>query len=241
MLEPWYYAEGEDTRGPISAVDLVALLSKIPDPRTVMIWRHGFEEWKPTDEVPEIARQVVRPPPLRPKVPPPSVGIREPAVDASDAAEFKDVRPVLSGLGGWLALLAFGEVAGLLRGLAAMGDYYNKADPTLWSRFPITMWGEAVLNGAAVLLNVYAVVLLFRRSRHFPRFFQYQFAATIFMPAVGLLWVASTISIAAGQPFLNFLTLDAKDGGQMIAGVIGAMIWLPYISRSRRAANTFIN
>ena len=101
MLELWYYAEGEDTRGPISAVDLVALLSTIPDPRTVVIWRHGFEDWKRTDEVPEIARQVVRPPPRRPKASPPPVSVREPAFNDTD--EFKDVKPVPDGLGGWLS------------------------------------------------------------------------------------------------------------------------------------------
>jgi hypothetical protein len=84
LLELWYYADGEETRGPISAVNLVALLSKMPDPRTVMIWRHGFEDWKPTHEVPEIARQVVRPPPSRPKVRPPPANVRKPAVNTSD-------------------------------------------------------------------------------------------------------------------------------------------------------------
>jgi GYF domain 2 len=46
MTELWYYAEGEEARGPLSLPELVPLLSRIADPRRVMVWRHGFEEWK---------------------------------------------------------------------------------------------------------------------------------------------------------------------------------------------------
>jgi hypothetical protein len=77
-----------------------------------MVWRHGFDDWKPADEVSEVAQQLFRPPPLRPG-PPPVPTIREPAVPVEDAVEFKNVRPPLTGIGGWLGLLAFGQVIGM--------------------------------------------------------------------------------------------------------------------------------
>jgi hypothetical protein len=43
MTELWYYAEGEEARGPLSLSELVPLLARIADPRRVMVWRHGFE------------------------------------------------------------------------------------------------------------------------------------------------------------------------------------------------------
>ncbi len=59
------------------------------------------------------------------------------------------------------------------------------------------------------------------------------------MPIVALLWAALTIALATGRPFVDFLSIDPKDGGQLIAALIGALVWIPYIRKSRRVANTF--
>ena len=121
-------------------------------------------------------------------------------VDAADAAEFKNVKPELTGIGGWLGLLAFGQVVGLLRLFVSMGQYYTTLDDELWKRFPTAIWGEAVLNAMAVLLAVYTTVLLFRHSRHFPRFFILQMIGVILLPFIDLLWVASMIALAMNEP-----------------------------------------
>jgi hypothetical protein len=63
--------------------------------------------------------------------------------------------------------------------------------------------------------------------------------AVILVPLIDLFWVASMIGLATGQPVSNYLTLDPNDGRQIVAGIIGAAIWIPYIRRSRRVANTF--
>src|SRR5258708_36961272 len=70
MTDLWYYAEGEKTRGPCSIDELIPLLIRISDPRRIMIWRHGFDDWKPVEEVREVAQKVFRPPPLKPGPPP---------------------------------------------------------------------------------------------------------------------------------------------------------------------------
>jgi len=237
MSEFWYYAEGDVTRGPLSLSELVPLLSRIADPRRVMIWRLGFDDWKAVEEVREVAQQLFRPPPLRSARPP--VPIREPAVNVEDAAEFKNVKPLLSGIGGWLGLLAFGQVVGILRLIVSMGQYYTTLSDELWKRFPAAIWGEAALNAAMVWLCLYTVVLLVRHSRHFPRFFIWQMIFVVCMPLLDLLWVASMIALAMNSPISEYLKIEPKEGGQMIAGAIGAAIWIPYILRSRRVANTF--
>jgi Protein of unknown function (DUF2569)/GYF domain 2 len=243
MTDLWYYAEGERTRGPLSINELIPLLVRISDPRRIMIWRHGFDDWKPVEEVREVAQQVFRPPPLKPGPPPISPAsaplVREPVVDAEEAAHFKDVKPELTGLGGWLALVGFGQVTGILRLLVSTGEYYSKMDGQLFAKFPTTMWGEAVMNGALIALSVYTAVLFFRRSRNFPRFFIVQFVAAICQPIVELLWVAFTIALATGRPLVDFLSFDPKDGGKWIAVLITAVVWIPYIKKSRRVANTF--
>jgi hypothetical protein len=111
MTDLWYYAEGGEPRGPLSLNELVPLLARVADPRRVMIWHHGFDDWKAVEDVREVALQLVRPPPpLRPTPPPVPPIVRKPAVDAADAAAFRNVKPELTGINGWLGLLAFGQV-----------------------------------------------------------------------------------------------------------------------------------
>src|SRR3954451_24026758 len=69
MSEFWYYAEGDDTRGPITFDQLIINLSLLPSPKRTLVWRDGFSEWKAAESVIEIVEQLFRPPPLRPKQP----------------------------------------------------------------------------------------------------------------------------------------------------------------------------
>lgn len=244
MTDLWYYAEGEGTHGPMSIAELVPLLSRIADPRRVMIWRHGFEDWKAVEDVSEVAQQVFRPPPLRRSIPPPTperaaLTIREPAVDVEEAAQFKNVRAELTGLSGWLVLIGLGQVLGILKFVGTMGKYYGEVDAQVWTRFRTMMWGEAALNGVLFLVFVYTAVLFFRRSRLFPKFFIWQFVLSLSAPLVATLWAGFTISMATGQPMSELMSFDTQEISQMIAVVVTAAIWIPYILKSRRVRNTF--
>jgi hypothetical protein len=65
MSEFWYYAEGDETRGPIAFDQLIKLLSQLPTPRGVLVWREGFDgDWKAAENVREIVEKLIRPPPL---------------------------------------------------------------------------------------------------------------------------------------------------------------------------------
>lgn len=104
-MKLWYYAEGAEAHGPLSLAELAPLLSRIDDLRQVKIWRHGFDDWKAVEEVREVAQRVVRPPLSASASPPlPPSDTAGTVVDAADAAEFKDVKPELKGVSGWLGL-----------------------------------------------------------------------------------------------------------------------------------------
>jgi hypothetical protein len=64
MSEFWYYAQGNETRGPIAFDQLTKLLSQLPSPRGILVWREGFDDWKAAENVREIVEKLVRPPPL---------------------------------------------------------------------------------------------------------------------------------------------------------------------------------
>jgi hypothetical protein len=67
MSEYWYYAEGNETRGPIAFEQLIKLLSELPTLRGVLVWREGFADWTPAANVREIVEKLIRPPPLGPR------------------------------------------------------------------------------------------------------------------------------------------------------------------------------
>jgi Protein of unknown function (DUF2569)/GYF domain 2 len=245
MSELWYYAEDGESRGPLSLADLVGNLSQASDPEKVLVWRKGFDNWKPVSAVSEVAGQMTRPPPLRPTPPPvvspaePPSKIHEPVVSDDDAGPSKDFKPPLSGIAGWLILIAIGQVVGVIKLLVSLTQYYGDADPKLFQQFPATLWGEAALNTGLVALMIYTAVLFFRKSSKFPRFFIYEWMVVIFMPLLNTVWVALTLSLYAGRPFAEFAKLDPQTVGQSIAAMIGAAVWITYIIKSRRVANTF--
>lgn len=67
MNKFWYYAEGDETRGPITFDQLVSILSQLPTPRGVLVWREGFNDWTAAENVREIVERLIRPPPLKPR------------------------------------------------------------------------------------------------------------------------------------------------------------------------------
>jgi hypothetical protein len=60
----WYYAQGEKTFGPVDLKELQVILSRISDPRNLLVWRAGFEGWQQAGNVPELAQLIDKPPPL---------------------------------------------------------------------------------------------------------------------------------------------------------------------------------
>jgi GYF domain 2 len=69
MSEFWYYAEGNETRGPITFDQLIKILSRLPTPKGVLVWREGLADWTAAENLREIAEKLIRPPPL-PRLPP---------------------------------------------------------------------------------------------------------------------------------------------------------------------------
>lgn len=231
MSEIWHYADGGEARGPVTQAALMEALSRLPDPGQTLVWRDGFENWKPADRVEELKELLLKA--LR------SRRSGEPAVGLVDPAEFKFVEPELKGIGGWLILVAIGQVLGVLRLISDMARYYAEADAKLFQQFPITLYGEAALNLALLALLIYVTVLFFRKSRKFPLYYIYQWLAVIVVPLVSALWVVVTLSMATGQSMSEVAKFDSKVVGELFAIGIGAIIWISYILKSRRVANTF--
>lgn len=238
MTDLWYYTDGGQQHGPFSISELLPLLAGIADPRRVMVWQHGSADRKPVEEVREIAQQLFQPSPLSPASRQ-AQATGEPAVPAEDAAAFRDIQPELSGISGWLALLAFGQMMGILRLVFNVGQYVQSIPDEIWTHFPTVIWSEMLINAVMIGLAVWTAVLLFTHSHRFPAFFIVQMVCAVLMPYVDLLCVASFFSAALNRPFGDFFVIEARQVGQTIVGVVSAAVWISYVLRSRRVATTF--
>jgi hypothetical protein len=148
-------------------------------------------------------------------------------------------QPELSGIGGWLMLLAVGQVLGLLQSIIVFSQNLQSQHDGLWTQFPATLQGETALMAAFVCLVTYTTFLLFAHSRHLPKIFIAQLICAILLPIADAIWIA----ISLNRPISVLFTIDASLGGQIVGtslgSAIGAAIWIPYIMCSKRVANTF--
>ncbi len=56
--ERWFYAQGNQRRGPVLFNQLVESVLGQPEPRTVLVWRKGFADWTRAEDVPEVERRL---------------------------------------------------------------------------------------------------------------------------------------------------------------------------------------
>lgn len=147
-----------------------------------------------------------------------------------------------SGIGGWLILPILGMVATPLRGifhLASYGEMLQLMDQLTSGQ--ITFIVVEFIGNAIVLLvmPIVLLVLLFRKSASFPRWF-------IVWAAVGLVFVILdliTAQVLFGEILAaaNLPLLDTDTMREIARSIITAVVWIPYMRVSRRVANTFVN
>jgi Protein of unknown function (DUF2569) len=149
----------------------------------------------------------------------------------------------LVGIGGWLILLAIGQVVTPLLYLASLFAYYSGPDSGFYANFPIAFYPEAVLFASTLALISYTTYLFFKKSSLFPAFLIFEYAALILVYPVDVIFVAAVLSAYTGEPVETFTARmsDPKEVAQWIATIVKAAIWTTYIKRSKRVANTFIN
>lgn len=143
------------------------------------------------------------------------------------------------GLGGWLILPLLGLFASPLFGIAQMSAYANIAEawPYLTAGHASFVVTEVAVN--VVLLFVAPVVLLvfaFKRLQMFPGWY--------------IIWIAISPLVQIGDALVAYsmfpetlagAAFDKETMRGIVRSIIGAAIWIPYMMRSERVANTFVN
>ena len=222
---------------------MAATLSRVSNGSSVLVWRDGFPSWVKAGSVPELATHIIKPPPLPVS---PRVSSQKALPDPTSPIIVGEVRATpdkndLVGIGGWLILVALGQILGPLKYIAFLFNYYTNMESDLWTKFPITFYGEAALNISLLAVICYTSYLFLTTSRLFPKFFIYQYSASILLYPLDVIFTGVTLSAYTGQSFeaLSAKMVTAELVGQWIAVIIVAAIWIPYIKLSKRVANTF--
>jgi Protein of unknown function (DUF2569)/GYF domain 2 len=238
----WHYAEGEKTFGPTDLKEIQVVLSQISDPRNLLVWKVGFKDWERAGNVPELAEFIDKPPPLPQTSQPRRSGNSQQQEQTTlSKPEPLSTDPKLTGIGGWLILVALGQIFGPIKFLVSIGQYYSTLDSNIIGKLPVTFAGEAVINFSVLVLFIYTAILFFRKSKQFPRFFVYEMLATIFLLPLEAMWVAVAGSMETGQSAEQLLqnALGPPEIVQTIAAAIAGSVWILYILKSKRVANTF--
>jgi hypothetical protein len=83
MAEPmWYYAAGDEERGPITAAELKTLAQSGQLAAADLVWREGMEDWAPASDIRGLFSKTAEPPVAPPagvEPPPPTVPVSRPA------------------------------------------------------------------------------------------------------------------------------------------------------------------
>jgi len=134
------------------------------------------------------------------------------------------VQPEPRGIRGWLILPAIGIIVTPIR-LAYLGFQFSGyyARPNLSSGEFSYITFELVVLGVMFILWLVAGVLFFKCKRIFPKFF------------IGLL-VIDAFSVL----FSYNLRYDMSENEALVRGLIGLVIWIPYMLVSKRVRNTFV-
>jgi len=149
-----------------------------------------------------------------------------------------------TGLGGWLVAVGIGRFVGLIGILIII--WKSLGSFSLWKWHSLTspdgmayqpFWApllvsELLGNLSLLILELFVLMLFFQRRRIFPRWFIFLLALSAFLVV--------TDGIAA----LSFIknpstTMTEKTTENIIRIMIGCIIWIPYMLKSRRVQITF--
>jgi hypothetical protein len=139
-------------------------------------------------------------------------------------------------------LLAIGVVVSPLATIYLMSHLEDGADDATLQRFRLAFNGEIGLYLALVVLQICTAFFMARRSKRFKTFYIATAIATILLMPIDTIWGASILSLQTGQPFQTMLQAVAPPEtiGRWVTTSIAIGIWILYVIRSRRVANTFV-
>lgn len=156
------------------------------------------------------------------------------------------LKPSVEGLGGWLVLVQISIYFSLITITYLLFNHiFPVFEPEIWSM--ITDKGspaynrslvqlilfETVVNVVFVIALIFALFLLYRKKRAFPKLMIAYILFSLLTSIVDYVAVSQIEILAQGDngTFMREVTRS----------ILYACIWIPYFIRSKRVRNTFVN
>ncbi|MDM5326925.1 DUF2569 domain-containing protein [Neobacillus sp. CF12] len=145
--------------------------------------------------------------------------------------------PKYKGIGGWLILVIIGLIITLF--ISSIHIYYQTVHllPKYWpgSNEYHPLWGTYVIfilvyEILLVLVPVILLVLMFRKSRLFPKAMIFFLISETVLDLISAVLVLIIYTNVDGYTFIRFVFL-----------IVTALIWVPYFLVSKRVKATFLN
>lgn len=139
------------------------------------------------------------------------------------------------GLGGWMIPPMLGTILAPFINLKSVGDNLTLISgpqfSTFISSFQILMFVETFIAVAILCSWTYANYLLFKRKAQYPILFNALLLFTLCFSLAESAVLYSTFGVS----------VDADAGRDLTRAFFSCLIWVPYMLRSRRVRNTFVN
>jgi ABC-type phosphate/phosphonate transport system permease subunit len=144
----------------------------------------------------------------------------------------------LNRIGGWLILVAFGLVVSPFACLSTIMTEYplltrGEHQPVLGEHvsFATLITLEIAINAAFIAGLLCLNFLFFTKKKIFPKWMIVYLVAQIFLSVLDMAAAAAIVSSAAPPVMIAGL----------VRPILGALIWIPYFSTSKRVKATFVN
>jgi hypothetical protein len=156
----------------------------------------------------------------------------------------------LRGIGGWLIVILIGLFATVIAFVVQINDSMKFFEPDLWhslttydSEIYHPLFGtwiiyETALNILTAFLIIFILVLMFKKSRLFPKLMIFYFISAIFFR--GIDYYLGYIVLSDLSKVTDVLNTN-PDINDLIRSVVQAAVWVPYFMKSKRVKVTFLN
>jgi len=151
----------------------------------------------------------------------------------------------LKGLGGWLILVGFGLIFGLLRLIVALNAAFkpyidtdlldkltNPNSASYIPNFNILFYSETVISIFFILMFIYLIYLYFTKNKKFPKYY-------IFITLFIILYIPLD-SYITSVIFSDSKVWTGETVKSIFQALFSGAIWIPYMLKSKRVRNTFI-
>jgi len=101
------------------------------------------------------------------------------------------------------------------------------------------LWFEIVIDAVFILVSVYLIFLFKEKKREFPKYYVwYLWASVVYVLADYVLLASLTTTSSEMREILD--TTMSEEAGSLTQVIIGSIIWVLYMNKSKRVAGTFV-